>query len=146
MIREENQADIVFNHLMKQEKGKEVVDMVNIPDLERHFEKVPKNAKVEVDTVRPPGLKELAVRPRMEIANLLIGLLDYRKGIVGIEWKVGSDAVQISYVTGFQQKEHTEEDRQALIEVMSLILRVRREIVNIKWNFGEKFVEITHIV
>jgi len=143
----QSQADIVKEFTMRQEKGDEVVEPVRLPGLADHFWKAPDAALIVSDNVRVPGLKELAVKSRKEIAETLTWVLDYKPGVVGFSWTVTSPDMQIRYVEGFEQRAvESEADRERVSKLFTLILQVRREITAIKWDFGAPFIEISHIV
>lgn len=146
MAHVESQADIVKEFMLRQEQGEIVTEPVVIPGLAEHFEVIPEGVEVTTHTIRVPGLSELAVKSRTEIAEALAGLLDYRQGVVGFEWVVGRKDLKVRFVEGFEQKTFdSAEERSHLIELMRLVLQLRREITGVEWTFGERFVEITYV-
>ena len=70
-----SQSDIVALNNEKSEKGKEVVDKIRIP-----------------------GLSSLHLKPKDEIAEVLINLLKSRHGVTEVKWRIGEDYISLSYI------------------------------------------------
>ena len=74
-IRERTQNDIVLNSLAGSEIGTEIVEKVKFPNVE-----------------------SLHLRPREEIAEMLVTILKSRTGITRINWELGQPFIEISYI------------------------------------------------
>lgn len=54
--------------------------------------------KVVTDKVRMPGLSQLHLKPRVEIAESLVTVLKSRQNIKEIKWEIGAEFIEIKYL------------------------------------------------
>jgi hypothetical protein len=140
-----SQQEIIDEFMLSQETGTEVVDKVKIPALARFWDAPPPKSNIKTERVRIANLKLAYMRSRSDIAELLSCVIDHHPDIVGLEWRVGTDEVDILYVEGFQQKQLNPEERNRFIELLVLMLRSRKDMMSLKWEFGKPHVEISWI-
>ena len=146
MPKLQSQQDIVSQFLAKEKIDEEFVDELCIPGLASRFAEFPKGAKIKTKALRFPGLKALGGKPRRDIAEVLSGVVECRKDIVGFKWVIGEDSITISYVEGFQQKmPKTDADRDRLLSLFLTVLKSRRNILSIKWVFGRDHIVVRYL-
>lgn len=146
MSEPRHQGDIVESFMVSNtEQGHEVTDKLRLPGLAHRFDTPSEKAEVKSDAVKIPGVKLLGQKPRADIAETIVGLLNYRPGVVGFDWIVGEDHIDVRYVNGLKQrvpeKESEVEDLQALVQT---ILKSRQNITALCWDFGQPFVEVSY--
>lgn len=116
---------------------------ITIPDLATHFEVIPTGAKTQTISVHIPNLTKLPFRPRLEIAEMIVSLLDYKPGVVGFQWTFGKEAITLKYVDGFEQRSFEHEgQRTEFLNLVLTILKTRSNIRAIEWDFGDDHVKM----
>jgi len=146
MAKAESQTDIVAQFLQGEQIGAEFDDELRIPQIASHFEPIPDNAEVKKAAVRLPNLDKLPAKSRGEIADVLAGLIDYKPGVVGFDWVISSNTLEVMYVDGFQQRMFSHEgERDEFVQLVITVLKSRRNITRIAWLFGEDHVKVTYI-
>jgi hypothetical protein len=120
---------------------------MKIPGIRERFKGPTVGADVVTDTVAIPDLENLGTKQRIEIAEVLVGLLDYNAGVVGFDWRVGEKELYISYIEGFQQRQlDNPAERVEVMNLLVTVLKTKREITGIKWDFGDVAIEVSHII
>ena len=71
----------------------------NQEDLVRDYTLRNKDTDKEVtDRLRWPGIRELHTKPRDEIADTLANVVKSRANITRVNWEIGKDYIEISYI------------------------------------------------
>lgn len=143
-----NQQEIMERFMGTQtDDGQETTEKVRFPGIAHLFEGPADGAEVKTASVKVPGILVLGQKSREEIAEVLTGLLEYKAGVVGFEWLVGDDHIDVKFVDGLRQRvPKTEEDIKALNEFVCLVLKVRRNVTALCWDFGQPAIEISYTV
>lgn len=141
-----NQGEIMERYLMTYtEEGQEVTDKVKFPGLNKRFDGPAEGAEVKTASVKVPDVKRLGQKPREEIAEVITGLLEYKPGVVGLEWLVGDDHIDVKYVDGLNQRvPELEPDIKELNAFVCTILKSRKNVTALCWDFGVDNVEISY--
>lgn len=142
-----SQNDIVEQYMMTKDTGKEVTDKLRIPDLASLFLRTPSAMKNKVKTTNQKilGLTQLHTKPKDEVAEVFISQCLERRGIVGFEWRVGTDTLTVSVVDGFTQKTIDEPHRVLIKTILVNALKARKSVTGIKWELGSDYIEISYI-
>jgi hypothetical protein len=146
MARVESQADIVAQMALYHDEGTEVTDKLFLPGLNEWFLRPDFEHEIEVETVRVPGLKQLATKKRVEICDMLTGLPSFRPGLMGFSWRLGEEDLDVFLLKGFEQKQYDNEaDLEKLASLFMNILKLRRDMQGIRWDFNQDYLEISYI-
>lgn len=143
-----HQGDLVDQFINTHtEIGQEVTDRVSLPGIESLFYKPTQEAEIKTQSVRLPDIKRLGQKSRQDIAEALVGLLSYKPGVVGFDWVIGADHIDVLYVDGLKQKVPENEEKAKELELLfATLLKTRKNIVAISWQFGESYVEISYLI
>lgn len=143
-MKPRSQNEIVSQFLESVNDETEFTEEVAIPGLKNWFEPPPINSSEKTAQFRTPQVKKLGTKPRAEIAEVLLGLLNFKPGITGFKWVVGEPSIEVYYVDKFEQnKPQDEEQEEKLRNLFVMILKTRRSILAIEWKFGSEYLEIT---
>lgn len=142
----QTQADLVEQFLARQNVNREVSEKLRIPRLESHFTGVPEGSVTKTENVRLPGLSLLGTKPRGEIADVLVNLASYKRGVVSIDWDITASTMTVGYVEGLEQRKFkTDAERNELIEILVNVLKARPQLTGLRWDFGASHIELRYL-
>ena len=145
-MEQRTQNDIVSQHLQSLQIGEVLEDRLKIPGVDRVFdlERPKQGTATRSERLRLPLVGKSSVSTREEIALAMVQSLQARADIVGVQWDVGEDFINVTRLPGakvYFSKGIKEDDVQALL---LNILKSRALLRNFSWNFGDAFVKVAY--